>query len=49
MEDKYKISFEEIRALLNAEHYQQEDIANLEKAFNFAKKFSNMYLNIVRI
>ena len=38
MEDKYKISFEEIRALLTEEHYQQEDIESLEKAFEFAKK-----------
>ena len=38
MEDKYNISFDEIRALLQEEHYQQEDIAELEKAFEFAKK-----------
>ena len=38
MEDKYKISFDEIRALLNNEHYQPEDIAELEQAFEFAKK-----------
>ena len=38
MEDKYKISFEEIRALLKDEHYQQDDIVELEAAFNFAKK-----------
>ena len=38
MEDKYKISFEEIRALLSNEHYLQEDIAQLEQAFVFAKK-----------
>lgn len=38
MEDKYKISFDEIRALLVEEKYQQDDIAELEKAFDFAKK-----------
>ena len=38
MEDKYKISFEEITALLTNEHYQENDIAELENAFNFAKK-----------
>ncbi len=38
MEDKYKISFDEIRALLVEEHYQKEDISELEKAFEFAKK-----------
>ncbi len=38
MEDKYKISFDEIRALLVEDHYQAEDIANLEKAFEFAKR-----------
>ena len=38
MEDQYKISFEEIRALLTEEKYQQSDIAELEDAFNFAKK-----------
>ena len=38
MEDKYKISFEEIRAKLIEEHYQDNDIAELENAFNFAKK-----------
>ena len=38
MEDKYKISFDEVRALLNNEHYQPEDIAELEQAFEFAKK-----------
>ena len=38
MEDKYKISFDEIRALLTGEQYQPEDIASLEKAFEFAKK-----------
>ena len=38
MEDKYKISFDEIRALLTEEHYQPEDITELEKAFEFAKK-----------
>ena len=38
MEDKYKISFDEIRALLQENQYQQEDIVSLEKAFEFAKK-----------
>ena len=38
MADEYKISFDEIRALLQEEHYQQEDISELEKAFEFAKK-----------
>jgi RelA/SpoT family (p)ppGpp synthetase len=38
MEEQYKISFDEIRALLTNEHYQLEDIAELEKAFEFAKK-----------
>ncbi len=34
----YDISFEEIRALLKEEQYQEDDIASLEKAFEFAKK-----------
>ena len=38
MEDKYKISFDEIRALLQENQYQQDDINSLEKAFEFAKK-----------
>ena len=38
MEDKYNISFDDIRAKLVEEHYQQEDILELEKSFEFAKK-----------
>ena len=38
MEDKYKISFDEIRALLLENQYLQDDINSLEKAFEFAKK-----------
>ena len=38
MEEKYKISFNEIKELLSTEQYQLEDIAELEKAFEFAKK-----------
>ena len=38
MEDKYKISFDEIKTLLVNENYQPEDIAELEKAFQFARK-----------
>ena len=38
MEDKYKISFDEIRALLVENQYLQDDINSLEKAFEFAKK-----------
>ena len=38
MEEKYEISFEEIRVKLTEEHYQPEDIAELEQAFEFAKK-----------
>ena len=33
-----EINFEEIRALLKEENYQEDDIAELEQAFNFAKK-----------
>lgn len=33
-----EINFEEIRALLKEEHYQDADIAELEGAFEFAKK-----------
>ena len=33
-----EINFEEIRALLKEEHYQDTDIAELEGAFEFAKK-----------
>ena len=33
-----EISFDEIRKLLTDEHYQENDIAELEQAFNFAKK-----------
>ena len=36
--EKYNINFEEIRKLLQEEHYQESDIAELEKAFNFAKR-----------
>ena len=32
------ITFDELRELLDAEHYHEEDIAELEKAFEFAKK-----------
>ena len=38
MAEKYNISFDEIRNLLKDEKYQQEDIVQLEKAFDFAKK-----------
>ena len=34
----YNISFDEIRELLTAEKYHEDDIALLEKAFEFAKK-----------
>ncbi|MBE7711536.1 MAG: bifunctional (p)ppGpp synthetase/guanosine-3',5'-bis(diphosphate) 3'-pyrophosphohydrolase [Cyanobacteria bacterium SIG31] len=34
----YDISFDEIRELLIEEHYQEADITELEKAFDFAKK-----------
>ena len=34
----YNISFDEIRELLTAEKYHEDDIASLEKAFEFAKK-----------
>lgn len=36
--EKYDINFEEIRTLLTEEHYQNDDIIELEKAFEFAKK-----------
>ena len=36
--EKYEISFDEIKGILTEEHYQNEDIAELEKAFEFAKK-----------
>ena len=35
---EYTINFDEIRALLTEEHYQPDDIVELEKAFEFAKK-----------
>ena len=38
MEDKDAITFDGIRELLVEEHYQEEDIAELEQAFEFAKK-----------
>lgn len=38
MADEYEISFEEIRAKLVEEHYQQDDITELEQAFEFAKR-----------
>ena len=38
MEDKYNISFDEIREELVKEHYQADDINELEKAFEYAKK-----------
>ena len=37
MEDTYEISFNEIRDLLNKEHYQEDDILELEQAFEFAR------------
>ena len=36
--EKYEISFDEIREILTQEHYQKDDIVELEKAFEFAKK-----------
>ncbi len=33
-----EITFDEIRELLKEKSYQQDDIAELEKAFEFAKK-----------
>lgn len=36
--EKYEINFDEIRALLVEEHYTEEDITELEKAFEFAKR-----------
>ena len=38
MEENYAITFDEIRALLTEEHYQQEDIGELEQAFEFARR-----------
>ena len=32
------ITFDELRELLDAEHYHEEDVAELEQAFEFAKK-----------
>lgn len=37
MSDKYKINFDEIRALLIDEHYQEIDIVELQNAFEYAK------------
>ncbi|MCQ2744191.1 MAG: bifunctional (p)ppGpp synthetase/guanosine-3',5'-bis(diphosphate) 3'-pyrophosphohydrolase [bacterium] len=37
MSDKYKINFDEIRALLIDEHYQEVDIVELQNAFEYAK------------
>ena len=34
----YNISFDEIRELLKAEGYHEDDIIELEKAFEFAKR-----------
>ena len=36
--EKYVISYDEIRKLLTEQNYQEEDIEELEKAFEFAKK-----------
>ncbi len=36
--ENYEISFNEIRGLLVEEHYQEEDIKELEEAFEFAKR-----------
>ncbi len=36
--EQYKISFDEIRELLVEQKYHEEDIEELEKAFEFAKK-----------
>ena len=36
--ENYEISFDEIRGLLIEEHYQEDDIKELEQAFEFAKR-----------
>ena len=36
--ENYAISFDEIRGLLVEEHYQEDDIKELEQAFEFAKR-----------
>ena len=36
--ENYAISFDEIRGLLIEEHYQEDDIKELEQAFEFAKR-----------
>lgn len=36
--EKYEITFDEIRELLKEKSYQKDDIAELEKAFEFARK-----------
>ena len=41
MEENYAITFDEIREKLTEEHYVSEDIEELEKAFEFAKKLHN--------
>ena len=38
MDEKYKITFDEINQILISEHYQPEDIEDLKKAFEFSKK-----------
>ena len=38
MEDNYEINFNEIRELLEKEHYQDDDITELERAFEFARQ-----------
>lgn len=38
MEENYSITFDEIRAELVKEHYHDEDIAELEQTFEFAKQ-----------
>ncbi len=37
MDENYNINFDDIRKMLEDEHYQKNDIAELEQAFEFAK------------
>ena len=38
MEEKYEISFDEIKTLLNENHYSEEDSVDIEHGFEFAKQ-----------
>ena len=45
--EQYVITFDEIRALLAEQQYSDDDITELEKAFEFARKNGKKNVTIV--